>query len=216
MTIYLTAIVMGLMSGGHCIGMCGPLVLALPVDATSHWRSVLFRIVYNSGRITVYAGMGAVVGLTAAGLELKLLQKHVAHIAGAILITISVLQLLPFFQLNILSALHARVSAAMRRVTPREGVWRFWFLGMVNGFLPCGMVAAALIAALSLGEIPGAVFYMLLFGLGTFPLMLAASLFGVYLSPKVRRSLAVVGPLYGIALGVLLVVRPGLIHPNCH
>lgn len=216
MTIYLTAVVMGLFSGGHCIGMCGPLVLALPVDATSRWRSVFYRVVYNFGRITIYAGMGALIGLTAAGLELKLLQKYVAHIAGAILIVVSLLQLLPFFHLNLLSVLHAKISATMRKVTPREGLWRFWFLGMVNGFLPCGMVAAALIAALSLGEVPGAVYYMLFFGLGTFPVMLAASLFGIYLSPRIRQSLAVIGPLYGIALGILLVLRPGLIHPNCH
>lgn len=216
MSIYVAAVVMGLMSGGHCIGMCGPLVLALPVDEDSRWRSVIYRVVYNFGRIAVYAGMGILVGLTAAGLELKLLQKHVAHIAGAILILVSVLQLLPFFHLDFLSGLHAKLSAVMRKLAPRAGAWRFWFMGMVNGFLPCGMVAAALITALSSGEISGAVLYMVFFGLGTFPLMLAASLFGIYLSPRLRRSLAVVGPLYGIGLGVLLVVRPGLIHPNCH
>lgn len=216
MTIYLSALVMGFFSGGHCIGMCGPLVLALPVVDGSRWRSVIYRVVYNSGRIVVYAGMGAVVGLTAAGLELKILQKQVANLAGALLILISALQLLPLFHLGFLTVVHAKLSAVMRRITPREGLLRFWFLGMVNGFLPCGMVAAALVAALSLGEVSGSVFYMLLFGLGTFPLMLAASLFGVYLSPKLRRGLAVIGPLYGIALGVLLLLRPSLIHPNCH
>jgi uncharacterized protein len=77
-------------------------------------------------------------------------------------------------------------------------------------------VTAALAASLAAADFSGSALYMLFFGLGTFPVMLAASLFGIYLSPAAKRVLSFFGPLYGVALGILLLLRPGLMLPHCH
>lgn len=216
MTFFLSAAVLGLMSGGHCLGMCGPLVLALPVAENNRWLSVFYRVVYNFGRISVYVALGAIVGFSASGMSFRPAQKYLAYISGALLILVSLVQLAPRLKINAFIQLHQAISRILARISPARGVGRMFFLGTANGFLPCGMVAAALVAAMSAGDAIQAILFMLFFGLGTFPLMLAASLFGVYLSSKVRQAISVVGPVYGILLGVLLILRPGLIHPHCH
>jgi uncharacterized protein len=71
-TLAIVAVSMGLMSGGHCLGMCGPLVLALPVNSTSTAASVLYRITYNLGRITTYVALGAIAGITGVALGVNI------------------------------------------------------------------------------------------------------------------------------------------------
>ncbi len=131
------------------------------------------------------------------------------------LILISLLQLTPVLQVNFLSRAQTALRNLLTRAAGKAGPGRFTLLGVANGFLPCGMVAMALMASIAAGTLKDGVLYMLFFGLGTFPLMLAASLFGVYLKPKLRGFLAVAGPIYGVALGILLLLRPGWILPDC-
>lgn len=206
---------MGLFSGGHCLGMCGPLVLALPVSQRSTALSVLYRVLYNSGRVFTYTLLGAVTGLLGLVFELQSLQARIAYIAGFLLILVAVLQLLPYARLTWLSQLHSALLKIFAPLTRRPGPLRFVVLGMLNGILPCGMVAAALMVSLASETTGMSMLYMLFFGLGTFPLMLAASLFGMYISPRLRQVLSWAGPIYAIGLGILLILRPSLIAPHC-
>ena len=216
MSLFLTALVMGLFSGGHCLGMCGPLVLALPVSERGFTSALAARVLYNAGRIFTYALLGAVVGGLGSAVQLKGFQKYLSYAAGSMLILISLLQLAPALQLHFLSRMQMAVRNLLTRAASKAGPGKFTLLGVANGFLPCGMVAMALMASLAAGSLKDGVLYMLFFGLGSFPLMLAASLFGVYLKPKLRGFLTVAGPVYGIALGVLLLLRPGWILPDCN
>lgn len=206
---------MGFFSGGHCLGMCGPLVLALPVDERRVWISVFYRVVYNLGRIFTYATLGGVAGLVAVLFSLQLLQARVAQAAGLLLITVAVLQLLPHFRLAFFSRAHAALARLVAPLLRGAGNGRFFLLGMLNGLLPCGMVAAALSVSIAAENWLSGVGYMLVFGAGTFPLMLLASVFGIYASARVRQVMAWLGPLYAIALGVLLLLRPALVAPHC-
>ncbi len=215
--VYLaSALAMGFFSGGHCLGMCGPLVLALPVSPVSHTRSVIYRIVYNSGRVVTYTLLGALVGLAGITFSLRGWQTKVSYIAGGLLIVFSLIQLMPFFHIAFFTGIHARMLRFFSGAAKQPGALRSFVLGGVNGFLPCGMVTAALAASLAAGEFYGSALYMLFFGLGTFPVMLVASLFGMYLSPAAKRVLSFIGPLYGLALGILLLLRPSLMLPHCH
>lgn len=215
-SFFLSAAALGFFSGGHCLGMCGPLVLALPVSGQSHALSVFYRVAYNAGRIFTYTALGAAVGFAGAMLSLRGLQAKISYIAGALLIVFSLFQLLHFFQVGFFASLHGRLLRLFKMTERFPGAARFFMLGSINGLLPCGMVTAALAASLAAGALADGAGYMFFFGLGTFPVMLAASLFGVYLSPAAKRVLAFAGPLYGIALGLLLLLRPSLLIPHCH
>lgn len=215
MSLYLTALVMGFLSGGHCLGMCGPLVLALPVNERGFSSALANRLLYNSGRVLTYTLLGAVTGLIGAAAALKGFQKNLAYIAGGLLIVVSLLQLNPVGEIPLLSRAQAWLRERLTRFARKAGAGRFTLLGIANGFLPCGMVAVALMASIAAGKLSEGILFMAFFGLGTFPLMLAASLFGIYLKPRMRRILVIVGPIYGIALGVLLILRPGMILPDC-
>jgi uncharacterized protein len=214
-TLAIVAVSMGLMSGGHCLGMCGPLVLALPVNTTSTAASVLYRITYNLGRITTYVALGAIAGITGVALGVNI-QAQVSVIAGIALITVGIVQLMPWAHASLFAGIHRKLSAFARPLATTSPVFRFLVLGMINGLLPCGMVALALAASIGTASVKGSMSYMFFFGLGTFPVMLAASLFGMYISQRVRRWLAVAGPLYGIALGLLLIMRPVLNTGHLH
>ncbi|MBX3722256.1 MAG: sulfite exporter TauE/SafE family protein [Turneriella sp.] len=215
MSFLLSAAALGFFSGGHCLGMCGPLVLALPVHDSRPFFSVAYRVVYNLGRVFTYAALGAAVGGAGLLFSLRGYQTRVSYIAGALLIVFAIVQLMPFLHLAFFSALHARIAGFFRGFIGKPGVMRFFALGSVNGFLPCGMVTSALAASLAAGDPAGSTLYMVFFGLGTFPVMLAASLFGIYLSPRLKKSLAVLGPLVSLALGILLLWRPALLIPHC-
>lgn len=115
----------------------------------------------------------------------------------------------------VFSGIHSRLGRALAPLIARAGKGRFFLLGMLNGFLPCGMVAAALMVSVAAETWSRSIWFMLLFGLGTFPLMLAASVFGIYLGGRVRRILSWLGPVYAFALGLLLIARPALIAPHC-
>lgn len=215
MTFAFSAFVMGLFASGHCLGMCGPLVLALPRGEGSVARAIFYRFIYNQGRILTYAGLGLIAGLIGAVLVLEVAQASVARLAGGLLIVVAVLQLLPRFQIRGISHLYSSLS---RYVSPRlksAGAGKFFILGTLNGFLPCGMVAAALVVSVAAETPAQSVLFMAVYGLGTLPMMLTASLMGFYLAARTRRILSVIGPFYGILIGALLIVRPGLIAPHC-
>lgn len=221
MSLFLTAVAMGVFSGGHCLGMCGPLVLALPASESSAQRSpftaaVASRVVYNFGRIFTYMLLGALTGLIGTAASVKGLQKYVSYAAGSLLILVSLLQLNPIGQFQMLTGVQNYVRGFVTRFARNAGPGRFLVLGIANGFLPCGMVAIALMASFAAGTSQDGILYMFYFGLGTFPLMLAASLFGIYIRPKLRRFLSVAGPIYGVALGLLILLRPAWILPNCN
>ena len=206
---------MGFVSGGHCLGMCGPLVLALPVSEGRVWVSVFYRVIYNLGRVFTYTILGGIAGAVAALFSLQVLQTRVAQIAGVLLILIAVLQLLPYVRLGFLSRAHAFAAKTIAPLLRNAGHGRFFLLGMLNGILPCGMVAAALLVSIAAETWLSGIAYMAVFGAGTFPLMLLASVFGIYLSGRVRQVVSWAGPLYAVALGILLLVRPALIAPHC-
>ena len=206
---------MGFLSGGHCLGMCGPLVLALPVSEDRVWISVFYRVIYNFGRVFTYTILGGIAGAVAALFSLQVLQARVAQIAGALLILLALLQLLPHIHLGFLSRAHAFIARTIAPLLRNAGRGRFFLLGMLNGILPCGMVAAALLVSIAAETWLSGIAYMAVFGVGTFPLMLLASVFGIYLSGRMRQVVSWAGPLYAIALGILLLLRPALIAPHC-
>lgn len=202
------AFILGAVTSLHCMGMCGPLALALPANSgSSKIRHITGRLVYNLGRAVTYAAMGILAGLLGKSVKLFELQNTVSILFGVLLLASLFLstQNLPAW---VIRCFYKPIQSGLGRILKRGSLTGLFQIGLLNGLLPCGMVYAALaLASLQSGPLNGAIF-MFLFGLGTLPLMFAISLGGLSLrSPKLQPVLNRVIPTVTFLVAVLLILR---------
>lgn len=197
----------GLMGSLHCIGMCGPIALALP---TPRQRSSLIvgRLLYNLGRAVTYAALGALFGAL-GGLvgSLAGLQRGLSIAAG-----LAILLYIPLrHRLQRLPAPLARLWGWVRHHLGQRltdgGPSGLFTVGLLNGLLPCGMVWVAIVGAVASGGVLAGAAFMFLFGLGTLPLMLGVSLAGGTLLQRHRALLARALPLVLAVLACWFILR---------
>ncbi|MGK7389972.1 MAG: sulfite exporter TauE/SafE family protein [Candidatus Cyclobacteriaceae bacterium M2_1C_046] len=171
--ILASALILGFLSSWHCIGMCGPLAMAVNHGGgRGPWYGAA---IYHSGRILIYAGLGVLMGLLGMATYMLKLQQYFSFLLGAVVI------ILIFRQswLNKLTAKYqkSRFMQFIRKNVLNKRNFRSkkgkFISGMANGLLPCGMVYVALAGALAQPAISSSVIYMLMFGLGTLPALMA-------------------------------------------
>lgn len=203
-------LLLGLAGSLHCVGMCGPLLLALPLDAAGKRHVMGQMLLYHSGRILMYATLGILFGLLGKGIALAGFQKVLSITAGLLMIGMAfaawrfeqLVARIPGF-----GTFSQRVKTQMGRMLRQNGAKALFTLGMLNGLLPCGMVYAALAGAIaSFGGLEGGLF-MLIFGAGTLPLLLAVSVLGRSFSVSVRQKLRYWQPVLLTLAGILLLQR---------
>ncbi|MCX6135414.1 MAG: sulfite exporter TauE/SafE family protein [Ignavibacteriales bacterium] len=206
----LAGFVFGFLGSLHCIGMCGPIVLALPLGTHGMLRYGLGRMLYNFGRVVTYSVMGGVIGLIGAGLSLAFLQRNVSIIAGtAILLAIIVqrvsrssLPFPPFFG-TVMLKLQGTIASLLKQ----DSLLPLFLLGMLNGLLPCGFVYLAITTAAVTADVSRGMMFMAGFGLGTIPAMVGFSFFPRLVAPGLRSKISRVLPAFTLFVGVLLIVR---------
>lgn len=199
-TGYIAVFLIGLLGGTHCVGMCGGIVSALTVQIPGQVkRQWHIHLAYNLGRITTYACLGALFGtIGTLGLlfeDFLPIQMGLYIMANLMLVALG-LYLTGFTRLlapleRAGQSLWRRVQPLTRRFLPVRGMRQAIPLGLLWGFLPCGLVYSVLATALVTGSAEGGASLMLAFGLGTLPnLMLAGMLLkrlqGVTRRPWVR------------------------------
>ena len=162
-----SALVLGIMGSLHCLAMCGPLVIALN---TKHRQSSFDKIRYNSGRIFTYVLLGGIAGILGSGIEWMAGQQFLSVFSGTILILGLLVSWLSRGTFSPLSSALVKIKTRMSTILSNNPANQWWF-GMYNGLLPCGLTYVALAAAASTGSVPSAMLYMLLFGIGTSPMM---------------------------------------------
>jgi sulfite exporter TauE/SafE len=219
----------GLGSGAHCAAMCGPLLgAACGARATGTGRTAWVRnaLAYNMGRVTSYCVAGALTGaLGAAGLAwrggpaaqqlvLALMSASLVLIAGYVAGFTGPVRAVE----RAGAMLWRRIEPGARRFLPADTPGRAFGLGLVWGWLPCGMVYAALIAALASGDPLHGAALMAAFGLGTIPSLLAlsAALRHLPLLARARAArvlFAVVIAAIGLA-GMMKAAHPSVISPD--
>lgn len=190
-----SAFLIGLTGSLHCVGMCGPIVLAVPNQGKSHYSRFTRLLLYHGGRIFSYALLGLLVGSLGWGVRLANAQGSLAIITGILIISIAILQLDFSRKLennSLMSRWQFSVRQQFARLFKRHDLSATLGMGMVNGLLPCGLVYLAIITAINANAPWQGALYMLLFGLGTVPLLIAVSIGGHGLSLKLgtyRRPL---------------------------
>ena len=207
---YWTAFTMGLFGSLHCIGMCGPIALALPYQSPTKAATVFNILLYNFGRTFSYSLIGIIPGLLGLGIFISGYQTSLSILLGILMLTIAlfsfnpekyILQLAPYRKFN--TWLKSQFSKQLRHSSKAT----FLSIGMINGFLPCGMVYLAVAGALTQSQISESMLYMFFFGIGTVPLMLAFTLSGQWIGSKFRKLFFKATPLILFFFGILFLWR---------
>jgi len=203
----LAAFIMGFVGSLHCAAMCGPLVLAMPVVHQTKSGILASRIVYNVGRIAAYAALGLIFGLVGKSLLLAGFQQWLSILAGVAML---LMLLATRKRWNAAWKATAWIKATFRAFLQRRSYAAVFSLGAANGLLPCGLVYLAGTASAATGELTSAALYMVIFGLGTVPMMLGTALFGPALMNLLQRFR--LKPLVPIAVSVvaLMLILRGL------
>ncbi|SHM93422.1 hypothetical protein SAMN04488057_104439 [Cyclobacterium lianum] len=202
-----TAFVWGILGSFHCIGMCGPIALALA--GRDHNRYLRNKFLYNSGRTLTYVFLGGLVGMLGFSLALAGIQQWISILMGAVIIGMA------FFYRKSekwvsgsgLSSGFVRLKSRLGSSLKKGGPRAFFLSGILNGLLPCGMVYMALLASLALQGPVSGMLYMLFFGLGTVPVMLLLMLSNKIFSPAFRFRMNRLLPYFALFIGVLFVIR---------
>lgn len=202
----LTAFMLGFAGSLHCAGMCGPLVLAMPALGPNLATQVAGRLVYNGGRLLTYGILGIIFGLVGQALGMVGVQRWVSIGAGALI-------LLGLFAwpLRGSSALIARpvarLKSALGGLLQRRTVGSQFLFGGLNGLLPCGLVYVACAAAATTGSVLSGLQFMLVFGLGTVPMMLGLGLAGRFFHARLQGKVQKIIPICLGVMAVLLILR---------
>ena len=206
----LAAFIVGLVGSLHCIGMCGPIAIALPVPDSNNLSFFTGRILYNLGRVVTYAFLGAVLGLVGSKIALTGAQQIVSIALGVIII---IAVLLPqkyknyFVQLPLIQKLAHPLKANIGVLFSKGTFSAMFLIGILNGFLPCGLVYVALAGAIASGDAISGAAVMILFGLGTVPAMFAATVMGKFINIGIRTKIRKAVPVLAIILGVIFILR---------
>lgn len=206
----LAAFLVGLVGSLHCIGMCGPIAIALPVPDSNNLSFFTGRILYNLGRVVTYSFLGAILGLVGSKIALAGAQQVVSIVLGVVII---IAVLLPqkfknyFAQHPIVQKLAHPLKSNIGMLFKKGTFSAMFLIGILNGFLPCGLVYVALAGAIASGDAISGAAVMILFGLGTVPSMFAASVFGKFINIGIRTKIRKAVPALAIILGVIFILR---------
>ena len=189
---YLALFLVGLLGGTHCVGMCGGIVGALSMGAPARWS---MHLAYNGGRILSYSAAGAIAGALGAasmGLEGQVPTRLILYFVANLMLVALGLYLLGVtralaFTERAGQALWRHLQPLTRRFLPARSIAQAFPLGLLWGWLPCGLVYSALASSLTAGSAGRGGLMMLAFGLGTLPNLLLAGIVLARLNEFVRR-----------------------------
>ena len=206
----LSALIFGLLGSFHCIGMCGPIAFMLPVDRSNNFKKISQIALYHIGRIFTYSLIGLLFGLLGKSFNLFGFQQQLSIIVGVFMIVMVLIPYKTFNKYNFskpLFQLISKVKTALGKELKKKSPDTFLTIGFLNGFLPCGLVYMALFGALASGDALQGSLYMVLFGMGTIPLMTTAIYFGNFLTAKVRQYIRKAIPVVVVIIGLMFILR---------
>ncbi|HAD33732.1 MAG TPA: hypothetical protein DCF44_04425 [Chitinophagaceae bacterium] len=201
---------MGLIGSTHCIGMCGPLAMALPVNIKSKWEKLFLALTYNLGRVTTYTLLGAGIGAGSAFVIPATWQSSFSISVGILMLLSAVvifvlqrkkaIQILPDKWIKKVSQLIASRMQSGRNID-------VFIIGFLNGLLPCALVYAALVTAFASGSVMNSMVFMMFFGFGTLPAMWSILFFSQWITRAIRQRLNSIFPFMYALMGILLIAR---------
>ncbi|RED26559.1 hypothetical protein BD847_0478 [Flavobacterium cutihirudinis] len=205
-----SAFIFGLISSLHCVGMCGPIAMMLPVDHQNKAKKVIQILTYHLGRLTAYSTIGLIFGLLGRGFFLAGMQQNMSIFIGVLMIVIVLVPEKIFSKYNFSKPVYkviASIKSSLGSQFKKKSYQSLFTIGLLNGFLPCGMVYVALFGAIAMQSASLGVVYMLLYGLGTLPLMTAVVYIHSMLKMPFRNKIQKAIPYVAVIIGILFILR---------
>lgn len=202
--------ILGLISSLHCIGMCGPIAMMLPLDHNNPAKKTVQVLTYHSGRLVAYMTFGLVFGLLGKGLFLAGLQQQLSVVIGILMIAFVLVPEKVLAQYNFSKPVYrliSRIKATLGSQFKKRSYKALFTIGLLNGFLPCGLVYVALFGAIAMQNELLGVGYMFLYGLGTIPMMSAVVYASNLITVPMRNRIQKVIPFVAVFIGMLFILR---------
>ncbi len=210
MNTWWVALTLGFFGSFHCVGMCGPIALALPLNRSSWFTKLFGALVYNFGRAFIYALFGGLFGLVGQSLVFAGYQQALSISLG---VAILILVLLPSAVSNkfrVTSFIYSFIGKLKQKIAvlfQKSSYSSLFIIGTFNGLLPCGLVYLGIAGAISTGSSLQGIAFMFAFGLGTLPAMLSLSLVSNSISINFRNKINKAVPIFIVAMALLLILR---------
>ena len=204
------ALMLGLASSLHCVGMCGPIAFSLGINPENKLDFTFRNLTYQLGRVTTYSVLGALLGVIGYGVSFAGLQNPLSIGVGILMILMALLPknlgaenlgMKPF------SRLMYQIKSGLGKFLRKKNYSSLYITGLLNGLLPCGAVYGALTGSMAMGGVWKGALFMVFFGLGTIPLMFASVLAGNVVSLQTRQKIVKTLPYLMIFLGILFILR---------
>ena len=201
---------MGLMSSFHCVGMCGPIALALPTQKGSNLLKFTGLLIYNAGRAFTYALLGLLLGSIGSSIIWLGYLRYLSVFSGVLILGYV------FWPTHLDRHFHTphfwqkfiqRIKNSMVEMLRSKSLFGRFSLGILNGLLPCGLVYMALISSIATGGPLNGSIFMLMFGAGTLPVMMAVGFFKQWFTVSLRAKMRKLTPVMLALAGILLVAR---------
>ncbi len=205
-----TGFIVGLLGSVHCVGMCGPIAVALPVLGETQFQIIMGRTLYNFGRIITYTLMGALFSLFGSRLILFGMQQNLSILLGSIILLYIILPRkwkARIFDTTFYNRIKTFLISRFAILISKKTISSLFIIGLFNGLLPCGFVYVGIAGAASTADWLHGAAYMALFGFGTFPIMLAASILGEIINLNIRQRINKLIPVLTVILALLFILR---------
>lgn len=205
-----TALIFGLLGSFHCIGMCGPIAFMLPVSRDNKIKKIFQILLYHAGRLLAYSTIGIAFGIVGKTLDLFGLQQQLSIFTGILMIAVILLPATKFRKFNIAGPISfsiGKIKGSMGGLLKKRSPNMFFSLGVLNGFLPCGLVYLAVFGALAAGGTVAGGLYMFLFGIGTIPLMTSVIYSKDLIKPDLRLKVKKLIPAFIVIIGIMFILR---------
>jgi sulfite exporter TauE/SafE len=201
----LSGFLLGMASSLHCVGMCGPIVIAMNRVNGLNGKGWERLLLYHGGRVSTYIILGFLAGLLGLGVRIGGWQQWLSIISGIMILAIYFLPRTGWFKGTTINfqPVTSRISKQMqKRTLLSSGV-----TGMLNGLLPCGMVYVAVAGSLAGNSLVQSAGFMAMFGLGTTGALVGVSLGGGWLGKRLAKVSPYVIPTFVCIIGCLFILR---------
>lgn len=210
--IFYSAVLLGFAGSFHCLGMCGPLAISVSgrTMGKQPYERFIGHLLYFMGKTITYGFLGIIFGLFGHGLVIAGFQQLLSVVMGSFMLLLVFVSLFnsSLFHNNKLTAYwQKKLVGAFGFLFSMQSLVAPVFIGMLNGLLPCGLVYVGLTAAVATGNALDSALYMVLFGLGTVPVMLAFVSFTGQMGYAWRYRLRQVPPVLMAVMGTILILR---------
>jgi len=208
--LFIVAFTIGIVGSFHCVGMCGPLALSLPLNNDSNWAKFSGALLYNVGRIVTYASFGLLFGLIGQTAALFNFQQWLSIAVGVVILFFIVVPRkykIQYSATSYATGLFTKLRAQLGKFFTQKNHSSLFIIGLLNGLLPCGLVYMAVAGAIATGDVANSVLFMAAFGLGTLPIMWSIAFFGNYVGVGIRQKIRKAYPFLMALMACLLILR---------